>query len=80
MKINLLKGGDLCVFNNHGNFSGHATKEDRMRFNKGISLHTVCLEVVCGALFIALMLAGFKQRLFFTIIIVRDLRACHQTN
>lgn len=51
-----------------------------MRFNKGISLHTVCLEVVRRALFIALMLAGFKQKLFFTIIIVRDLRACHQTN
>lgn len=51
-----------------------------MRFNKGISLHTVCLEVVRGALFIALMLAGFKQKQFFTIIIVPDLRACHQTN
>lgn len=28
VKINLLKGGDLCVFSNHGNFNGHATDED----------------------------------------------------
>lgn len=41
VKINLLKGGDLCVFNNHGNCNGHATKEGYMRFNKGVSLRGV---------------------------------------
>lgn len=32
VKINLLKGGDLCVFNNHGNCNGHATMEGLCAF------------------------------------------------
>lgn len=41
VKINLLEGGDLCVFDNHGNCNGHATEAGYTRFNKGISLHGV---------------------------------------